>query len=106
MTVVVTAPADPRSAAGRWLAEHGPGVQHLAIEVLNAGFVRDALTTAGVPLLGDVMTGANGLEHFFTLRDAAAGIRLGFVSRTGERSRFDGENVRALSDAMEGADGR
>jgi methylmalonyl-CoA/ethylmalonyl-CoA epimerase len=103
VTVVLTAPGDPDSAAGRWLAEHGPGVQHLAIEVLNANYVRDALVAAAVPLLGEVTVGANGLEHFFTLRDEAAGIHLGFVSRTGERSRFDAENVRALSAAIDEA---
>jgi methylmalonyl-CoA/ethylmalonyl-CoA epimerase len=103
VTVVLTAPGDPDSGPARWLAEHGPGVQHLAIEVLNANYVRDALLAANVPLLGEVSVGANGLEHFFTLRDEAAGIHLGFVSRTGERSRFDAENVRALSAAIDEA---
>ncbi|MGE0306334.1 MAG: chorismate mutase [Acidimicrobiia bacterium] len=104
VTVVLAAPTDATGATARWLADHGPGVQHLAIEVLNAGYVRQALVDAGVPLLSDVVTGSNGLENFFTLRDDAAGIHLGFVSRTGERSRFDGENVRELSEAMDAAD--
>jgi chorismate mutase/catechol 2,3-dioxygenase-like lactoylglutathione lyase family enzyme len=103
VTVVLTQPLQPDSVAAGWLREHGPGVQHLAIEVLNASFVREALVDAGVPLLGDVAVGANGLEHFFTLRDPSSGIHLGFVSRTGERSRFDGDNVRTLSAAMDAA---
>lgn len=104
VTIVLTGGHRPDSKTAQWLSEHGPGVQHLAVEVLNAGYVRDALAADGVALLTDVVTGSNLLEQFFTLRDEASGLRLGFVSRTGDRAAFDGENIRALSEAMESAD--
>jgi methylmalonyl-CoA/ethylmalonyl-CoA epimerase len=104
VTIVLTGGHHPDSKTAQWLDEHGPGVQHLAVEVLNAGFVREALANDGVALLTDVVMGSNRLEQFFTLRDEASGLRLGFVSRTGDRAGFDGENIRALSEAMEAAD--
>ena len=88
-------------------AEHNgqppTGVHHIAIEVLNAAFVRNALVEQGCALQTDVMTSDNGLERFFTVRDASSGLQLGFVSRIGERSVFDGGDVSALSAAIENA---
>lgn len=101
VVVVLTGGHHPDGATARHLAEHGPGVQHLAVEVLNASYVRDALAGAGAHLLTEVTVGANRLEQFFTLRDDATGLRLGFVSRTGDRANFDGDDVRALSEAMD-----
>jgi chorismate mutase/catechol 2,3-dioxygenase-like lactoylglutathione lyase family enzyme len=77
------------------------GVHHIALEVLNAGFVRNALEAAGCPLQTDVQVTDNGLERFFTVRDASSGLQLGFVSRVGERANFDGGDVQALSAAIE-----
>jgi methylmalonyl-CoA/ethylmalonyl-CoA epimerase len=77
------------------------GVHHIAIEVLNAAFVRNALVDHGCALQTDVMTSDNGLERFFTVRDASSGLQLGFVSRVGERAVFDGGDIAALSAAIE-----
>ena len=77
------------------------GVHHIAVEVLNASFVRNALAEAGCPLQTDVVVTENGLERFFTVRDASSGLQLGFVSRVGERTNFDGGDVQALSAAIE-----
>jgi methylmalonyl-CoA/ethylmalonyl-CoA epimerase len=77
------------------------GVHHIAIEVLNAAFVRNALVDHGCALQTDVMTSDNGLERFFTVRDASSGLQLGFVSRVGERAIFDGGDIGALSAAIE-----
>lgn len=79
------------------------GVHHIAIEVLNAAFVRNALVDKGCALQTDVMTSHNGLERFFTVRDTSSGLQLGFVSRVGERSTFDGGDIGALSAAIEEA---
>jgi chorismate mutase/catechol 2,3-dioxygenase-like lactoylglutathione lyase family enzyme len=79
------------------------GVHHIAIEVLNAAFVRNALVDQGQALQTDVMTSHNGLERFFTVRDPASGLQLGFVSRVGDRAVFDGGDIAALSAAIEGA---
>jgi chorismate mutase-like protein len=77
------------------------GVHHIAIEVLNAAFVRNALVDQGCPLQTDVMTSHNGLERFFTVRDSSSGLQLGFVSRVGDRAVFDGGDISALSTAIE-----
>ena len=77
------------------------GVHHIAIEVLNAAFVRNALVDQGCALQTDVMTSENGLERFFTVRDSSSGLQLGFVSRVGDRAVFDGGDISALSTAIE-----
>ena len=77
------------------------GVHHIAIEVLNAAYVRSALEEQGCPLQTDVLVSDNGLERFFTVRDASSGLQLGFVSRVGERAVFDGGDIQALSAAIE-----
>jgi methylmalonyl-CoA/ethylmalonyl-CoA epimerase len=77
------------------------GVHHIAIEVLNAAYVRSALADQGCPLQTDVLTSHNGLERFFTVRDVSSGLQLGFVSRVGDRANFDGGDVAALSAAIE-----
>jgi len=94
VTVVLVGPGDPSVDAH--LATHGSGVQHIAIEVLNAGFVQKALADAKVPLLTDVIVDADGHEQVFTVLDPATGVQLGFISRTGHRVPISGQNVRAL----------
>lgn len=95
VTVVLVGPGDDPAVQAH-LAEHGSGVQHIAIEVLNAGFVQQALSDANVPLLTDVIIDADGHEQVFTVLDPATGVQLGFISRTGHRVPISGHNVRAL----------
>jgi len=98
VTVVLVGPGDP--AVDAHLAAHGSGVQHIAIEVLNAGFVQQALAEAKVPLLTDVIVDADGHEQVFTVLDPSTGVQLGFISRTGHRVPISGQNVRALFRAL------
>ena len=98
VTVVLVGPGDPGVDAH--LAAHGSGVQHIAIEVLNAGFVQQALAEAKVPLLTDVIVDADGHEQVFTVLDPSTGVQLGFISRTGHRVPISGQNVRALFRAL------
>jgi chorismate mutase len=94
-TVVVVGPGnDP--AVHQHLAQHGSGVQHIAIEVLNARFVQEALAAAGIPMLTDVLVDSAGHEQLFTAADPATGVQIGFVSRTGHRVPVTGHHVRAL----------
>jgi len=83
-----------------YLERHGPGVQHVAIEVLNAGFARACLADAGTPLLTEVLVDDDGHEQFFAASEPAAGIQLGFISRTGHRVGVGSDNVLALFDAI------
>jgi len=98
VTVVLVGPGDPGVDAH--LAAHGSGVQHIAIEVLNAGFVQQALAEAKVPLLTNVIVDADGHEQVFTVLDPSTGVQLGFISRTGHRVPISGQNVRALFRAL------
>jgi catechol 2,3-dioxygenase-like lactoylglutathione lyase family enzyme len=97
---VVLVGADHNPAVHQRLAEHGSGVQHISIEVLNAGFTRDALDAAGVPLLTDVVVDAEGHEQVFTALDPITGVQLSFISRTGHRVPMSSHNVSAMFEAI------
>ena len=99
VTLVLVGPQASPSVA-EYLERNGQGVQHVAIEVLNAGFARAVLADAGAPLLTDVLVDADGHEQFFAVTEPAAGIQLGFISRTGHRVGVGAENVLALFDAI------
>ena len=93
--VMVLVGRDAGPAVGAHLDRHGSGIQHLAIDVLNASYARAALTDVDAPLLTEVLTDANGHEQFFTIHDPTLGIQLGFISRTGHRVGIGGTNVLA-----------
>lgn len=97
--VLVGAHASP--AVARYLEHHGGGVQHVALEVLNAGYARSCLSDTGAPLLTDVVVDGDGHEQFFAAHDPATGLQLGFISRTGHRVGVGADNVLALFDALE-----
>ena len=97
---VVLVGGNHNPAVHKQLAEHGSGVQQIAIEVLNAGFTRDALQAAGVPLLTDVVVDAEGHEQVFAAVDPASGVQLSFISRTGHRVPMSSHNVAAVFQAI------
>jgi 4-amino-4-deoxychorismate mutase len=97
--VLVGREAGPSVA--RYLDTHGPGIQHLGIEVLNAGYARAALAARHAELLTDVAVDALGHEQFFTVRDSGTGLQLGFLSRTGHRVGIGAQSVLSLFDALE-----
>lgn len=101
VTVVLVGPGD--AAVDDHLRQHGSGVQHIAIEVLNAGYVRELLRSANIPLLTDVVVDEHGHEQVFTVLDPSTGVQLGFISRTGNRVPLSGENVRSLFRAISGS---
>jgi len=99
VTFVFVGPeASPAVAA--YLADRGPGVQHVSVEVLNAGYARACLQEAGAPLLTDVAVDDDGHEQFFAADDPAAGVQLGFISRIGHRVGVGTANVLSMFDAM------
>ncbi len=99
VTVVLVGPSASASVA-TYLEHHGQGVQHVAIEVLNAGYARAYLAGNGAPLLTDVVVDADGHEQFFAVDDPATGLQFGFISRTGHRVGVGAANVLALFDAL------
>jgi len=99
VTFVLVGP-EASPAVARYLAQRGPGVQHVAIEVLDAGYARACLVDGGAPLLTDVAVDADGHEQFFAANDPASGVQLGFISRTGHRVGVGTANVVQLFDAL------
>lgn len=97
VSIVLVGPeASPSVAA--YVARHGSGIQHLAIDVLNARYARAGLD--GNAVLTDVMVDAEGHEQFFAARDPATGVQFGFISRTGHRVGVSAANVLALFDRL------
>lgn len=103
VTVVLVGPDHNPGVRAR-LNEHGSGIQHIAIEVLNAPFARDALDSAGVPRLTDVVVDTAGHEQVFTALDPTTGVQLSFISRTGHRVQMGSHNVGAMFDALSDID--
>lgn len=102
VTFVLVAP-EASPAVARYVAERGGGVQHVALEVLNAGYARACLADSGAPLLTEVVVDTDGHEQFFAATDEATGVQLGFISRTGHRVGVSAANVLALFDAIDPA---
>ena len=98
--VIVLVGASASPAVARYLARHGGGVQHIAVEVLNAGYARACLADTEASLLTNVVIDDEGHEQFFAARDTATGVQLGFISRTGHRVGVGAANVLALFDAL------
>ena len=92
VTLVLVSP-EAGSEVAAHLATHGPGIHHIAIEVLNAEYARRALSeiTDTTPLVDD----AHGHEQFFTVRDADSGVQLGYIARTGHRVGVATKNILA-----------
>jgi catechol 2,3-dioxygenase-like lactoylglutathione lyase family enzyme len=103
VTVVLVGP-NHNPAVHRRLSEHGSGVQHIAIEVFNAGITRDALDSAGIPRLTDIVVDNEGHEQVFAAVDPATGVQLSFISRTGHRVPMTSHNVSAMFEAISNAD--
>ncbi len=99
VTFVLVGP-EASPGVARHLALRGPGVQHVSIEVLNAGYARSCLDATGAPLLTEVTADADGHEQFFAADDPTTGVQLGFISRTGHRVGVGTANVLALFDTL------
>jgi len=99
VTFVLVGPSASPSVS-RYLSTRGPGVQHVALEVLNAGYARACLGDTGAPLLTDVQVDGDGHEQFFAADDPATGVQLGFISRTGHRVGVGTANVIAMFDSL------
>ncbi len=99
VTFVLVGP-DASPAVASYLQRKGAGVQHVSIEVLNAGYARACLIEAGAPLLTEVAVDVDGHEQFFAADDPAAGVQLGFISRTGHRVSVGTANVLAMFELL------
>lgn len=92
VTIVLVGP-DASDDVASHLAEHGPGIHHLSLDVLNAGYAHASLAAMPNAQLTDVVVDDDGHEQFFTARDATTGVQVGFISRTGHRIGVSTTNV-------------
>lgn len=99
VTIVFVGP-EASPAVADYLRRHGGGIQHVAIEVLNAGYARASLVDADAPLLTNVVVDDAGHEQFFAARDATTGVQLGFIARTGHRVGVAAANVLSMFDVL------
>ena len=97
--VLVGRAASP--AVARYLDRHGPGVQQVAVEVLDAAFTRACLDELGAHLVTPILVDRDGHEQFFAADEARIGVRFGFLARTGHRVGIGAGNVLAMFDALD-----
>ena len=98
VTLLLVGP-EASPAVARYLQDHGPGVQHVAVEVLNANFARADLVARGATVVTPVLIDDDGHEQFFAADDAAVGVCLGFLSRTGHRVGIGAHHALTMFDA-------
>jgi 4-hydroxyphenylpyruvate dioxygenase-like putative hemolysin len=99
ITFVLVQGDSERSNVTRYVAEYGPGVQHVALAVDDLPALLEELDGRGCELLTGVIE-SPGLQQAFTRRDPNSGIQLEFVSRRGEAG-FTQSNIEDLFEAME-----
>ena len=99
VTLVLVGPQASPSVA-EYLQRHGPGVQHVAVEVLNAGFARACLADAGTPLLTEVLVDGDGHEQFFAATSLRRVFSWGSSRAPVIESASGADNVLALFDAI------
>jgi 4-hydroxyphenylpyruvate dioxygenase-like putative hemolysin len=89
----------PESNVSRFIERHGPGVQHVAIEVDGLPEVLGDLDERGCELMTGVIR-SPGLEQAFTRRDPNSGVQIELISRGSEQG-FTQSNITELFEAME-----
>lgn len=92
VTIVLVGP-DASPDVARHLSQHGAGIHHVSIDVLNAGYAHAALSGSTGSQLTDIVIDDDGHEQFFTARDPGTSVQVGFISRTGHRVGVSTANV-------------
>ena len=99
VVIVLVQGTNAKSNVSRYIANYGPGVQHVAIEATGLPNLVPDLEHRGVSFLSGIIHG-DGLDQIFTKRDPNSGMQLEFVERTGSVG-FDNESVAELFRSME-----
>jgi methylmalonyl-CoA epimerase len=70
-------PTQADSPVGRFLAKHGEGLHHVAMQVENISLVLETLKASGVRLIAEeIRVGAGGHLYFFVHPASAGGVLL------------------------------
>ncbi|HET7443214.1 MAG TPA: VOC family protein [Solirubrobacterales bacterium] len=97
--IVLVQGTSPASNVCKYIAEYGPGVQHIALRVDDVRTVLRDLDRRNCDLLTGVIRSA-GLDQAFTRRDPNSGMQIEIISRAANDG-FSGSNMAELFEAME-----
>ncbi len=92
---------EPESQVSRLIANYGPGVAHIALEVDDVETTVASLRDQGVSFDTTVIDGP-GLQQAFSSRCANSGLSFEFIRRTSEQG-FLESNVQQLFEQLENA---
>ncbi|HEX3683975.1 MAG TPA: VOC family protein [Bryobacteraceae bacterium] len=98
LQIVLLQGTDPQSQVSRFVAEYGPGVQHVAIRVGDVDGVSNGLRNSGLEFDTTVIDGG-GLRQIFSRRDKGTGLMFEIIERNA--SGFSEQNVSALFAQLE-----
>ncbi len=101
-SIVLVQGTDPASQVSRFIAEFGPGVQHVAIEVDDVAEVSQQLQARGVTFDTGLIQ-STGLTQIFSSRDARSGVMFELIERS-ETQGFAEHNIQSLFEQLEIAD--
>lgn len=99
LKVVLLQGTSAESQVSRYVAEYGPGVQHVAFAVEGIEHVVEDLKRRGLPFDTGVIEAA-GLKQAFSKRDPISGMMFELIERTGQEGFVD-NNVQKLFETLE-----
>jgi methylmalonyl-CoA/ethylmalonyl-CoA epimerase len=97
--VLVQGGTNSGSQVAQFTQRHGPGVQHVALNVRDLGHAIDTLQARGLELSTPRLDG-EGLSQIFGMRDPATGLMIELIERRNYTG-FSDENVRRLFSSLE-----
>ena len=100
ITVVLVQGTSPESQVSRYIEHHGPGLQHMAIEVRDLRGLAKKLEADGVEFATEVIEG-DGIRQIFTAREPGSGMMFELIERDDDRGHFSDESVRSLFRQLE-----
>lgn len=103
LSFVLVQGTSPESQVSRFIDAYGPGVQHIAIEVVDLGGVVNDLKTRGMDFVTSIIK-HNGLHQSFAVRDEDSGIMIELIERVDHQDGFAESNIDELFRQMESTD--
>lgn len=100
IVVVLVQGTTPGSQVNRYVDAHGPGVQHVAVEVRDLDALREELRRAGFEFSTTIIEG-EGIRQSFTVRDRGSGMMFEFIERQTNDGTFTDESVQELFEQLE-----
>lgn len=99
-SIVLIQGTSPESQVSRYVAEYGPGVQHIAIAVEDVEAVSDTLRASGMKFATSLIRG-DKLVQIFTKRESNSGMMFEFIERKSDPAGFEAGNIQQLFDQLE-----